>query len=189
MGLGYSEMYNISGGVYFTFNNKKANKRMLSVKHNKEKRDKLSSIFPTSKYQNWTRENFIIACLYINFKLSPSSFISSIEMLKDIEQKEIFNFKNEILQYNLFLKQDLEYLVNVGNLNLNSVIKEYKLNNIKWYTLYFYILAEGKMLDILEKTRVSSYLARKIKKLLLYVTFSDKSITKVRTLIKSTINI
>ncbi|MHB8097972.1 MAG: hypothetical protein ACYDD5_00070 [Sulfuricurvum sp.] len=190
MGLSYNELYNISAGIFMAFTNK-TDKRILTVNHPKSKRDNLEKIFPVSKYKDYTKENFIVTVLYVNFMKAPSSLIGCFEMLSNLEDKEALGFKNKIISYRKYLIDDIEKIkIEQGtNVSLDYMITEYRNNNINWYTFYFYLIASGQSIDDLEKSRLNGYLLKKIKKLLLYVTFSEKSILLIRELLQDSITI
>jgi len=191
LSISYNEQYNLCAGIYFAFSNKNANKRILSVSHGKAKRDKIKLMFPYNHYETYTKENFIISCLYIMFIKKPSSLIASVQELKDLDEKKAMAFKNEIIHYRKFLKEDIERLkIEEGNNIPFSIIKDkYRKNEIKWFTFYFYIIVKNVNIDNLESSRIDGFLYRNIKKLLLYVTFSEKSIMEVKQLMVDTIEI
>ena len=191
MSLSYNEMYNITAGIYMVFSSPKNNVRTLSVNHRQKKRDTLEAIFPTNDYSNYTRENFIITNLYMQFHSSPSSLIGSIEKLRDIDKKDVWKFKDEIIHYRRYLQEDLNKIKTQegNNPGLDYMVKEYRNNNIKWYTFYFYLVVSNTDIEELSKSRVNGFLIRKIQKLLLYVTFSEKSMLLVKEILKDTIDI
>lgn len=188
--LGYQEQYNILAGIYFTFRNKKANKRQLSVSHGKAKRDKAKLIFPYNRYEEYTRENFIISALYIMFIKKPSSFIAAMQELKELDKKDAMQFKNEIIYYRKFLMDDIERLrIEEGTgIALATIKSKYRKKEIKWFTFYFYVSVKG-VEEALQQSRVDNYLYYSIKKLLLYITFSEKSKTQIKMLMQDTIDL
>jgi hypothetical protein len=190
MGLSYYDMYNISSGIQLAFT-RKTSKRLLTVSHGKNKRDQMEKVFPVSKYKDWSRENFIVACLYINFIKSPSSFEDGLVLLRDLDEKEVFKFKNEIINYRKFLTEDINRIkVEEGsNPGLDYMIKEYRENRIKWYTFYFYLVVSNTDMEKLSRSRLNGFLLKKIKRLLLYITFSEKSMLMVKELMKDGIEI
>jgi hypothetical protein len=190
MGLSYNEQYNIATGIHMAFSNKKS-ARILSVSHGQKKRDQMKSSFPYKQYENWTKSNFIIACLYVAFKKSPSSVNSMYAALSDVEEREVLTFKNEIIYYRKFLQEDINYIkINEGNsVNIDTITELYRNNKIKWFTFYFYVIVSGTDQAKLERSRINGYLLRKIKKLLLYVTFSEKSMMEIKQIMKEGIDI
>ena len=189
--LSYSQQYDLVAGIYFAFSNKKANKRTLSVSHGKEKRDNMKLVFPYNHYEGFTKENFIVSVLYIMFTKKPSSLMSAVQDLKELDVKKAMQFKNEIIHYRKYLLDDIERLKIEEGTNIPfSIIKDkYRKNEIKWFTFYFFIIVKGVNVQELEKSRVDGFLYNNIKKLLLYVTFSEKSIMEVKQLMQDTIQI
>lgn len=193
MSIGYDHLYNITAGIHSAFASKKIGKRVLSVNHPRKKRDSIEKIFPTNKYNNTTKENFVLYNLYINFKEGPSSLIGAVDKLRDLEISKAIKFKNEIINYRKFLKEDIDRInIEESTVNLNYMINEYRQNRIKWFTFYFYLEISnepGASLEELNKSRINSHLIHKIEKLLLYVSFSDKSKNKVKELMSDRIKI
>ncbi len=189
--LSYQEQYGIAAGCYFAFSNKNNKKRVLSVNHGKAKRDKMKKVFPYRNYEEYSKENFIISVLYVMFTKKPSSLMSAVQELKELDQKEAMKFKNEIIHYNKYLRDDIEMLkIEEGNnISFDYIKQKYRQDEIKWYTFYFYILVKGVDTKELESSRVDGFLYNNIKKLLLYVTFSQKSIMTVKELMLDTIEI
>lgn len=188
MSLSYDEMYNISGGIYVAFkNNKDKSVKTFTINHGQKKRESMKVFFPMG-YETWTRENFIIANLYIQFNNSPSSLISSFETLKNTPKQSIMKFKDEILMYRKYLIEDIERIkLYETKIDANYIINEYVTNKVKWYTFYFYVMYSGLDIGLIEKSRINKFLLIKIKKLLLYVTFSEKSASLIKTLINDSI--
>ena len=191
MSIGFNEMYNVTAGIFSVFSAKEPKKRVLSVNHSIEKRDKMSLIFPSNKYSVATKENFVLYILYINFKESPSSLMGSIDNLRDLDIKKALKFKNEIINYKKFLKEDIDkILIEEDNICLSYMINEYKKNKIHWFTLYFYIEAsdeEGSSFKEISKSRINKKLVANIEKLLLYVSFSENSKKMIQEIMKDTI--
>jgi len=189
--LSYNEQYNIMGGVYFAFNSKSTKaKRTLSVSHGKQKRDKMKAVFPYKQYEEWTKENFVIASLYINFVKKPSSLISAFSELKDLDEKEVMTFKNEIIHYRKFLKEDIEKIKMMEpSPSYEFMADLYRKNEVKWYTFYFFVIVKNINIDKIMKSRIDGFLFKSIKSLLLYVTFSQKSMMEIQELMKDTIEI
>jgi hypothetical protein len=189
--LGYQDQYSIVAGIYFAFNSKSKNKkRTLSVTHGKTKRDKMKSVFPYNLYEEWTRENFIIASLYIMFVNKPSSLISAFGCLKDLDEKSVMVFKNEIIYYRKFLKEDIEKIKMMEpNPSYKFMANLYRKNEIRWFTFYFFIVVKNVDIDKILKSRIDGFLYNNIKSLLLYVTFSQKSMMEVKELMLDTIDI
>jgi len=190
MSISFNDMYNITAGMNTAFTTPKIKRRTLTINHNQKKRDKMKFSFPVSKYEEWTRENFIIANLYVNFNRSSSSISSAMSELSAIDKEQVMGFKNEIIYYRKFLKEDLERIFSEeGNIDLEYMIEEYRTHKIKWFTFYFYLIGTGQDIEKISRSRINGILIKKIEKMLLYVTFSEKSIIEMRELINSRINI
>lgn len=190
MGLSYNDQYNIASGIWTSFSAKNS-KRILAVSHKQKKRDSIKSRFPYRTYELWTKSNFIIASLYVCFHRSPSSLNSMYDLLSEIEEIDIMRFKNEIIHYRKFLIEDLERIriEESNNVSLEYMIQEYRNSKIKWYTFYFFLVVSGVDISKIERSRINGHLLKKIRKLLLYVTFSEKSMLEVKSIISDTIEI
>ena len=179
MSLGYNNMYNMTAGIFMTFHNKKSNKRSFSVKHSIKKMEQMEAIFPSTKYNLKTKENFILSNLYLNFKEGPSSLAGAIERLADLDDKKVLQFKNEIVNYRKFLKEDIDRInAEESKVDVEYMINEYRNSNIHWFTYYFFLEASSDPkanLEELSKSRINKMLIQKIQKLLLYVSFSESS--------------
>jgi len=193
MSIGYNEMYNVTAGIFTCFSAKKVGKRLLTINHPRKKREKMEKVFPVSKYNLMTKENFVLANLYVNFKETSSSLNGTIDKLRDLDEKKMLKFKNEIINYRKFLNEDIDRInIEESSVSLSYMIDEYRANRIHWFTFYFYIEAsgeEGASLEEIGKSRINSVLVRKIQKLLLYVTFSDASKASIKKLMSNRIEI
>ena len=172
----YEEQYDIATGIFNTFN-KGLKRKTMKVNHGQKKRDSLKSIFPYKKYEKYTREVFILACLHISFNRMPSSVTEMYTELNNIEMSDIQTFRDSISQYRKYLKDDLETLITLygTNVSLEQITSEYRNKSIKWYTWYFYLLVSNSEEEVMN-SRVNGILYAKVKSLLLFVSFSEKSI-------------
>jgi hypothetical protein len=183
--LTFNEQYDISNGIFLAFKNN-VKQRQLSVGHGSTVRERYQKIFPT-KYETFTKENFIITCLWICFKKSPSSYDSFLDILKELNfTTDVLPFKNSIINYKHFLQQDIAYLQSInGRGTVHSIFNEYINNKIKFYTLWFYI----KYSNNLEYNfnYIQNISINKIKVLLLYITFTESSMQTVTQLFNESI--
>ena len=193
MSIGYNSMYGIAAGIFTAFSSKGKTKRTLSVNHSIEKKENMKILFSVNKYNLDTKENFIVYNLYINFKHSPSSLVGLLDKLRDLDVKEALKFKNEIINYNKFLKDDIDRInLEESSVDINYMLNEYRMKRIYWFTLYFYIETsneKGASIEEISKSRINEKLIRNIERLLLYVSFSEKTKESVKELIKDRINI
>ena len=182
--LSYKQQYDISNGLFLTWDNH-LEKRLLHSNHGQKVRDKIKSAFPYYKYESRNRETFILGCLYIIFKKTPSSYRAMIAELKDLELKEISKFKHDIMYYQDFIKQDLSYLIenHGGVISSDKMLREYTSGKIKFYTLWFYYqFNPDEDIEKLRNSRVFSHIYRKLKFMMMFLTFSEDSVKDVRIL-------
>lgn len=152
--------------------------RLLSVGHSQEVLDKNKKFFPYSKYESYTKENFVLCCLYIMFYKSPSSINSMFSFLKDIDKDEVQAFKNNLLNYKQIIINDVE-LISQNN-SIDKVFELYQKNKIQFYSLWWYLKYNNIDIEKIEESRIRGRLLQKIKSLLLYVTFSEKSLEYIK---------
>lgn len=178
--LSFDEQYNISQGIFLSFKNN-AKKRQLSVNHSEKVRAKFKYLIPT-RFETYTKENFILTCLYISFTKSPSSYNSFLDILREIDfNKDTTKFKDIIINYKFYLNKDINLIrENYGSGNISILFSEYSKNNIQFYTLFFYLKYTNTDLDNL--STVQTIYINKIKVLLLYITFSEKSLINITKL-------
>jgi len=189
--LQYNEQYNILHSVLFTFVNS-SKTPLTTVNHSKEVRDnfKMFYAYSNSKYSKYSKLNFKALCLYIAFYKSPNTPNDFVYELNEAKIEDGIGFKKEILDYKRHLVNDFNYLV--GNYNtsvtMSIVTKEYIKKNIKWYTFWFYAKKTNNV-DNLMENRLTKHLTRKIKTMLLYVNFSEKSLSIIDDLIVDKLNL
>jgi len=185
-------MYNITAGINLAFKGK-SKKPLLRVNHKEATRDKYKDMFPINKFSSITRENFILVNLYLNFSKSLKNFNDCIKALHDLDMKpikidnikkevglkdikEVYDFKRDIFRHkDIFVEEIDKIRLEESNISLDYMLDKYRRNQIKWFTLYLYLRANNINIDDIE-TRVDTMLLHKIKKLTLYVIFSEKSI-------------
>ena len=180
----YDEQYDIANGIFMMFE-KSSQKKILGVRHNRKKRDEMKCMFPHKKYENRNRDVMILACLYVNFTKMPSSAIQSFEYLNELDMMDLQLFKDSLIQYRKYLKDDMEMLKNEygTNVSFNEVTEKYRRNEIKWYTWYFYLVVSNYDLEKLEKSRINGILYKKIRTMLVFVSFSQDSMLLVREIL------
>ena len=177
--LSYSQQYDISQGIFLAFKNN-LNTKQLNVNHSDKVRTKYRYMFP-SKFETYTKENFIIMCLYICFKKSPSSFEKLIDIMRNIDfVADVLKFKDSLINYRLYLNNDINYIREVyGAGNVSILFNDYMKNKINFYTLWFYIKYSNYNIEF---TNIQKIHINKIKVMLLYVTFSEQSLKYINTL-------
>lgn len=185
----YYEQYDIAFGIFRMFESN-SQKKIMGVRHSNKKRDEIKSMFPYKKYEHYQKSVFILACLYVNFTKMPSSAISSIEYLSSTTMSDIKLFKDSIVQYRAYLKDDLALLrSDLGeNIKFVDITEYYRNKKIRWYTWYFYILVSGQDIKKIENSRINGLLYKRIKTMLLFVTFSQDSMMLVKDILKNNIS-
>jgi len=178
----YYNMYQISHGMFLTFQNS-LDKRLLHTNHSKEKIEKFEKFFPVNKFKNKTKETFIVCCLYVLFVKSPSSFHKMIEELKNLDFSEVSDFKQKILNYEKYIKIDIKKIKEKGFITKEEIINLYLKNEIKFYTLYFYLVFTNQFED-LKKSRVYKLIYKKLKFIMLFLTFKEESKQKIKKMIE-----
>lgn len=186
--LNYHEQYQIVNGIFYAFS-KNSTKRILNVNHTQKKIDSMKSRFPHYKFEQFTKENFIVLNLYINFKLSPSSVEDVLKHLLELEfNTDVLPFKNAIVRYREVLSAHIKYLRETyGKPSTEEIFEAYRKKKIEFYTLWFYLIYTGHNLyheiDVKMFGRANSRELQKIKNILLYVTFSEKSLEYIKLLL------
>ncbi len=182
--LNFNTQYDISNGLYITYDTH-LDYRLLHSKHGKGVRDKIQNTFPYHKYEGRNRQTFILACLYIIFKKTPSSYRGMILELKELNLKEITTFKHDIMNYQDLMKVDIHYLIkNFGGvITGDQMLREYTSGNIKFYTLWFYYLINpNEDIEKLKASSVFSHIYRKLKFIMMFLTFSQEAINDIKIL-------
>jgi hypothetical protein len=175
-------MYNISQGI-FLVNKNQSKQRQLSVGHSEKVRERFKYAFP-KRYTNFTKENFILTCLYINFSKSPSSFDRFLEILKELDfNTSVLPFKNSIVNYKHFIGEDVNYLKSTyGKPTIEQMFTEYSNHKIHFYTLWFYIRFQVENIDDYKYSNIQQIIINKVKIILLYITFSEESLAYIKSL-------
>lgn len=178
--LDFKTQYNLSKGIFLAFRNN-SDRRMLSVKDTQKVAERFRFSFGT-RYETFTKTNFVILCLFVAFKKSPSSFESFIEQMNSLDfNTDVLAFKDMIMHYKLHLKRDTDLLKEkYGVPSKQQLFQEYRKHNIQFYTLWFY-LKYNNMLD--DNTNVQQIELNKIKVLLLYVTFSEEGLLIIKDMV------
>ena len=182
--LSYNQQYDISNGLFLTYD-RQMDRRLLHTSHGKAVRDKMQISFPYKKFEARNRETFIMACIFIMFKKTPSSYRAMVSELKDIDMKDISKFKHDIMYYQDFIQQDIKYLTkNYGGvITSQNILNEYIQGKIKFYTLWFYYkMNPNEDIEQLKQSRVFSHVYRKLQFIMLFLTFSDDAVENVKEL-------
>jgi hypothetical protein len=188
--INYTNQYDITNGIFLCFD-KELKVRKLTANHSQQVRDKQKSSFPYQKFETWTKENFVIMVLYVMFNKKPPSFKSLLQMMREVDKKDITNFRAEIVNYSQIMSRDIEGLFSKfgGKISVEEAFNEYQQGRIKFYTLWFYLQKSGANLEEIETSRIKGALLRRIKSLMLYVTFKQESVDKINKLLKERLEV
>lgn len=188
--LHYNNQYDIANGIFLCFD-KNLKVRKMTSNHSIQVREKAKSSFPYSKYNDWTKERFAIAIIYLMYKKKPPSFKNLIQMLYDLDEKEVKKFKSEIVNYDVLISKDVEFLVQKYNSKPSEedMFFEYSSGNIKFYTLWFYLNKIGTDIEKMMESRIKGVILRRIKSLLLFVSFKSEKIDKINILLRERLDI
>jgi hypothetical protein len=156
----------------------------MKSKHGNKVREKAKMNFPYHKFEQTTKENFVVICLYIMYKLTPTSYSQMISELREVDEKEAMKFKRDILNYRDYIIKDVNFISeNYGsNITAEQLLKELSKDNIQFYTMYFYLLFHPEIdISKLKKSRVYGHVLRKLNFLMKFFTFEDSSIEYIKT--------
>lgn len=184
--LSYNKQYDISNGIFLTYDNQ-LSYRLLHSKHGQAVRDKMKSQFPFNKYETFTKENFIMTCVYLVFTKSPSSYRGLVEELREVDEKAVFKFKDGIINYRQYIRKDAEHIrSNYGaNVTAQDILREFTQKNINFYTVHFFLLFHPETnREELKKSRVFGHVIRKLDFIMKFLTFKDESVEYVKTIFK-----
>jgi len=178
----YGDQYNVLSGVFFAFHTNSTEK-ILCVSHPAKKMDTMSKFYSYNKYSSWTKQNYIILCLYLNLNNSILSQHDMIQILNDVTKEDIKNvikFKESIINYRREAHKDIQYLNDSfgGDMKYQGILQEYRKGNINWFTLWFYTsikLDKEKLL----KSRIHKKLLNKIRVLTLYINFKEETFKEI----------
>lgn len=181
--LSYNQQYNIINGVFLTFS-KNANLPINSVNHSDTTRQKYINVLPHKKYSNYTKDKLVLVMVYIMFNKTPSSINVVYTELHNINFDDIKVFHNHLVNYKLFIDKDIELLkVQYGKPSSKQVIHEYINNNIKFYTVWWYLKYTNN-LESSMRNPINKVLLQNIQQLLLYIKFSESVVSNISILLK-----
>lgn len=176
------EFYNIISTIHLSFKNLK---KLSAVKHPESKvLGVVAQLTPQLK--NFNKDTFSICCLYTQFSQGPSSINSLVQKMAEVSKQEIHSFRDSIMNYNVYLSEDIKYLKSKYlSPSVEEIALEYTSSKIKFYTYYFYIMKLNKIED-LKKSRVHSILWNRVLGLMLFVQFKQESVDKILDRISNT---
>ena len=180
--LSYNQQYDIANGIFITYDSQ-LDYRLMHSKHKSGTRENVRMLFPYQKWETRTKEVFVLACLYVVFTKTPSSFRSFVSELREVSMKEISKFKHIILNNQDFLAKDASFLQKTygSSVDPQKVLKEYVDGKIQFYTAWWFIKLNHE--DFVPG-RTFSHILRKLKFIMLFLTFKEDSIQRIRELFK-----
>ncbi len=181
--LSYHQQYGLANGIFITYDSQ-LDYRLLHSKHGEKVRDKTKPMFPYQKFERATKENFILACVFIMFFKTPTSYRGLIEELREVDMKEVFEFKNSILYYRDYIIKDVDYISKTygANVTVQNLLQELSNKNIYFYTMHFFIIFHPEIdINVLRKSRVFGHILRKLNFIMKFLTFKDESVSYVKT--------
>lgn len=175
----FKDVYHISNGVFLTFANNMPNS-LLYVNHSNEKIESLKFVCPIIKVD---RIEFILLCVYIMYKFSPSCVFDLWDRLREItiENDGYIEFKTKIKFYRNILVKDLIFLTEkYNNIKNEDYYIEFNKNNISLITMYWLI----KLNYITSKSINENFIIEKIFNVVKFLCFKDSSIIFIKNEIK-----
>lgn len=178
--LDFNRQYDIANGIFLTYDTQ-LDYRLLHSKHKGKTRENVKNSFPYQRWESKTRELFVLACMYTIFTKTPSSFRGFLSELREIDMKEVAKFKHKILNYEDYLKKDIRYLLEQfgSSITPEIVLKELMKDNIQFFTAYWYLYFDKSGFTA---GRTFSHVMRKIKFLMLFLTFKEESVQNIKVL-------
>lgn len=178
MKLHYYDIYNISNGVFLTFQ-KNLKEKLLCVSHSKDIMDKKIGFYPLN-FSN--RGDFILLCVYIMFKYSPSSIYGLCDYLRNYNKTEYEKFKNTIKFYKNIIKKDITSLEEKYKKPMfKEVMREYNKKQISFVTVYWYLMLYNiKDFNGINNTIICESILNVFK----FLKFTDESKDYIKTVFK-----
>jgi hypothetical protein len=117
------------------------------------------------------------------FTKTPSSFRGLLTELREVDLKEISKFKHKILNYMDYISRDVNNLKEKfgSSLDPQTVLKEYMNGNIEFFTAYWYVKLHNEEWN---PGRTFTHVMRKLNFIMLFLTFRDEAVEKIRELFK-----
>lgn len=178
--LSFNQQYDIANGVYLTYDSQ-LDYRLLTSKHKQGTRKNMEMSFPYHKYEDKTKELFVLACIYVMYTKTPSSYRAFVEELREVEIKDVGSFKHKIMNYQDYIAKDVAYLKKEygSALDPQKVLTEFLDNKIQFYTASWYIRVHA---DDWKPGRTFTHVMRKLKFVMLFLTFKEESVKTIKGL-------
>ena len=161
------DFFKLASKVFFTF--EKADGKIYNVVPTKGKKIKFVIESIPSKLYTLDKTTATLACFYVNFRYNPSSIFRMMEKLKEIELKEISEFKEYLLISLRTYKSEFKEL-NKGffKISLSEAISFYNQKKINFISLYYFIIKNNLKKEV-EKSLIYKIIFSKIETLILFL--------------------
>lgn len=131
----WTQQFNSITKIFLSFRN---GKKISNVRINDLELERSQYILRPSKYESFTKGNFIILILYTMFHKKLSSKIELMKVLNELKKEDItkaLKLKTDILSYHYLIDQDNIIL---GNTNFNNPYDSYKKKEISLFSVAEY---------------------------------------------------
>ena len=178
--LSYNQQYDIANGIFLTYDSQ-LDYRLMHSKHKQGTRENMKMSFPYHKWEDKTKEIFVLACIYVIYTKTPSSYRAFVEELREVEMKSVASFKHIIMNNQDYIAKDVSYLKNTyGNtIDPQKVLAEFLDGKIQFYTAHWYLRI---FKDDWVPGRTFTHVMRKIRFVMLFLTFKEESVQTIKGL-------
>lgn len=178
--LSYNQQYDIANGIFITYDSQ-LDYRLMHSKHKAGTRDNLKNSFSYHRWEDRTKETFVLACIYVVFTKTPSSFRAMVSELREIDLKDITKFKHIIMNNQDFMAKDTAYLKETygSSIDPQKVMKDFADGNIQFYTAWWYVKLQH---EDWVPGRTFTHVLRKLRFVMLFLTFKEESVQRIRQL-------
>jgi len=178
--LSFNQQYDIAHGIFITYDTQ-LDKRLLHSRHKNATRENAKMFFPHQKWEAKTKELFVLSCLYIMFTKTPSSFRALLGELREVDIKDVAQFKHKIINNYDYISKDTQFLKEKYGSSITEqiILKEFIDNNIQFFTAYWFVkLSKGDWVP----GRTFTHVMRKLNFIMLFLTFKEDAVDKIRGL-------
>lgn len=131
--------YSLASKVFFTF--EKAEGKIQNIVPTKGNKIKFVIESIPSRLYTLDKTTATLACLYVNFRYNPSSIFRMIEKLKEIDLKEISDFKEYIIiSLRTYKSEFREINKGIFKMSASEAINAYNQKKINFISLYYFII-------------------------------------------------
>lgn len=153
--MNYKEMYKIGQSLIQSFLNGKKIKNVKGVS------SKFEKVVPVYRYEDFSVKYFTLYSIFLIQKYAITTFSEFAKRLREPEINEFKKWKNDIIMYKDYMKQDLGYLTKKYGILDERTISDYLEGKIKIFTLACILKNTGRIEKLKEK-RAYNLLLKKI---------------------------